>query len=66
MRMVLPLRRINSTLRIGLPFDYVQQRGLLEGDQVIWIEDEVGVRIKIVRVADAPEVPVIPQEAAAE
>lgn len=57
MRMVIPLRRMNSTLRIGLPYDYARQRGLQEGDQVVWLEDADGVRLKFVRIEEEPALP---------
>jgi hypothetical protein len=60
--MRIPLRRLNNTLRIGLPTDYVNKNGLEEGDVAIWIEDELGIRLKFVRVADAPEIPTAGQQ----
>jgi hypothetical protein len=57
MRMSIPLRRMNYGLRIGLPVEYIRKRGLRAGDQIIWEEDENGIRVKILRVDDAPEVP---------
>jgi bifunctional DNA-binding transcriptional regulator/antitoxin component of YhaV-PrlF toxin-antitoxin module len=57
MRMVMPLRRYNDTLRIPMPIEYARQSGLQEGDQVIWTEDEDGVRLRFVRVAELPAIP---------
>jgi bifunctional DNA-binding transcriptional regulator/antitoxin component of YhaV-PrlF toxin-antitoxin module len=54
----LTLRRVNTfrkSLRLGIPHKFVKARGLTEGDQVVWIEEADGVRLKFVRLADVAE-----------
>ena len=65
MKMFLPLRRINNTLRIALPQAYARQRGLQQGDHVIWVEDEHGIRLKIIKLEEATEL-IVQQEIASE
>ena len=51
-RIRIPLRRLNDTLRIGLPLEFKRRHGLTEDDQVVWIEDETGVHLKFVRISE--------------
>jgi hypothetical protein len=44
------LRKINTTLRISLPHQFIKEHGLSEGDHVVWIPNENGdVTLKFVR-----------------
>ena len=43
------LRRINNTLRISLPLEFVQKHDLKEGDHAMWIEEEDGVKLKFAK-----------------
>lgn len=48
----LSLRRINNvsrTLRISVPHKFVDERGLREGDQVVWTQEGDTVRLTFVR-----------------
>ena len=45
----IPLRRINDTLRISVPIEFKRRYDLKEGDQVMWIEDENGVRLRFAK-----------------
>jgi hypothetical protein len=64
----LTLRRVNSngsTLRIGIPHQFVKDRDLSEGDQVVWIEEADCVRLRFIRLADLAAESAAPQEATA-
>ena len=52
MQQCLTLRRVNSTLRMSIPSEFVKERGLRHGDQVFWVEDETGVHLRFIRLAD--------------
>ena len=45
------LRRINNTLRISLPLEFVRKHGLKEGDHAMWIEEKGGVKLKFAKLA---------------
>ncbi len=45
------LRRVNTSLQITVPKEYVKRHELQGGDHVVWIEDEEGVRIKFVKLS---------------
>jgi bifunctional DNA-binding transcriptional regulator/antitoxin component of YhaV-PrlF toxin-antitoxin module len=49
------LRRVNNTLRVSVPRDYVDRYGLSPGDHVMWIEEQDGVKLKFVRLAELTE-----------
>jgi len=44
-----------TTLRIAIPREFVLRRELDEGDHVMWVEDEDGVRLKFIRLAELDE-----------
>jgi hypothetical protein len=48
----LHLRRIKTTLRISIPFQFARKHGLTEGDQCIWQETEDGVRLRFIKLED--------------
>ena len=50
----LSLRRISNarTLRIAIPCQFIDERGLREGDQVLWTEEGDSVRLTFIRLAD--------------
>jgi hypothetical protein len=50
------LRRTDKTLRISIPREFCIRRGLSEGDHVMWIEEEDGVKLKFVRAAELEEI----------
>jgi hypothetical protein len=58
----LHLRRIKTTLRISVPYQFVRKRGLSEGDQCIWIEEGDSVRLRFVKFADVAAAAGVPQE----
>jgi hypothetical protein len=49
------LRRINNTLRVSLPREFILRQGLSEGDHVVWTEHEDGVKLKFVKLAELEE-----------
>ena len=53
------LRRINNTLRISLPLEFVQKHDLKEGDHAMWIEEEDGVKLKFAKLAVSSLKPVV-------
>ena len=64
----LSLRRVNTnsvTLRISVPREFVDQRGLRAGDQVIWTEEGDIVRLTFVRLAEVAATKAPGQEAEA-
>jgi hypothetical protein len=61
MRYTIPLRCMNNTLRIGLPLDFVQQRRLRAGDQVVFVEEGDIVLLKFVRLSDVVAAAAVPQ-----
>ena len=56
------LRRINNTLRISLPLEFVQKHDLKEGDHAMWIEEEDGVKLKFAKLAVLEQMAVSQQE----
>jgi hypothetical protein len=42
----LTLRKVNNTLRLSVPHQYVKRFKLEPGDQVAWIEQASGVQLK--------------------
>jgi bifunctional DNA-binding transcriptional regulator/antitoxin component of YhaV-PrlF toxin-antitoxin module len=62
----IPLRRINDTLRINMPIAFKRRYDLKDGDQVVWIEDENGVRLRFVRMAEAPAISMTVQQKATD
>jgi hypothetical protein len=45
----------NTTLRIAIPREFVVRQGLDEGDQCVWQEEDNGVRLKFVKLAELAE-----------
>ena len=45
-----PLRKLNETLRIAVPRDFVHEMGLRAGDYVDWVREHDNVRLKFVKV----------------
>jgi hypothetical protein len=46
------LRRINNTLRVSLPREFIIRQGLSEGDHCVWTEHEDGATLKFVKLAE--------------
>jgi hypothetical protein len=52
MRFTRQLRKMNDTLRMGLPLEMVRNRRLKPGDQVIFVDEGDIVLLKFVRLDD--------------
>jgi len=46
----IPLRKINETLRVSLPHEFVRELGLRAGDYVDLVQDNGSVKLKFVKV----------------
>jgi hypothetical protein len=47
----IPLRRINSTLRITVPIEFVRRNEFRDGDYVLWTEEDDGcVKLKFYKI----------------
>jgi hypothetical protein len=46
------LRRVNDTLRIALPRNFVTQQGLCPGDHVVWEEEDGSVKLKFFKLTE--------------
>jgi hypothetical protein len=49
-RVRIPLRKLNDTVRIGVPLEFKRRHNLTEEDQVVWVEDETGVHLKFLKI----------------
>jgi hypothetical protein len=52
----IPLTRNGSGLRLTIPTAFMRQHGLKWHDQVAWIEDAEGVRLKFIKIDDEQDV----------
>jgi hypothetical protein len=49
------LRRINNTLRVSLPIEFVRRNRLSVGDSVVWTEEDGSVRLKFLKLTKIEE-----------